>query len=158
MAAVIRAEGEAEAARLITQATDEVNGTHKILTVQVGSSIVELRRIEAAKEIAATLATSSKITYLPGKGHEGGGTNLLINVWLSFLLTALVSSKGQVGSNLIFSNLTINMYLTWGFLGRARETELQGEGELWGRVFVELLQSVYISTFVLQRNRVMIRQ
>jgi prohibitin 1 len=53
-AAVIRAEGEAEAARLITQATSEF-----------GSTLVELRRIEAAKEVAQVLSESPNITYLP---------------------------------------------------------------------------------------------
>jgi len=70
LAQVIRAEGEAEAARLITEATNEV-----------GNSFVELRRIEAAKDIAATLAASGKITYIPST--SGGGqpnTNFLINL------------------------------------------------------------------------------
>jgi len=65
LAAVIRAEGEAEAARLITAATNEV-----------GNGFVELRRIEAAKEIASTLATSNKVTYLP----VTGGSNLFMNI------------------------------------------------------------------------------
>jgi len=70
LAVVIRAEGEAEAARLITDATNEV-----------GNSFVELRRIEAAKEIAATLASSSKITYIPANsGNSSSNTNFLINL------------------------------------------------------------------------------
>jgi len=72
MAAIIRAEGEAEGARLITEATN-----------QVGSSFIELRRIEAAKEIAQKLSQNPKITYLPG-GQAGqgsqGGTNLLLSI------------------------------------------------------------------------------
>jgi len=64
LAAVIRAEGESEAARLITEATN-----------RVGSGFIELRRIEAAKEIASKLATNARITYLPG-----GGQNLLLNL------------------------------------------------------------------------------
>jgi len=70
LAQVIRAEGEAEAARMITEATNEV-----------GNSFVELRRIEAAKEIAATLAASGKITYIPlSNTGSQPGTNFLINL------------------------------------------------------------------------------
>jgi len=70
LAAVIRAEGEAEAAGLITEATN-----------QVGSSFIELRRIEAAKEIAQTLSQNSRIMYLPsGGGQNGNNTNLLLNL------------------------------------------------------------------------------
>eukprot|EP01120_Amphizonella_sp_Union-15-10_P003380 TRINITY_DN137_c0_g1_i2.p1 TRINITY_DN137_c0_g1~~TRINITY_DN137_c0_g1_i2.p1 ORF type:complete len:275 (-),score=43.11 TRINITY_DN137_c0_g1_i2:57-881(-) len=53
-AAVIRAEGESEAARLITTATAEA-----------GPALVELRRIEAAREIAETLSKSKNVIYLP---------------------------------------------------------------------------------------------
>lgn len=53
-AAVIRAEGEAEAARLISEATQ----TH-------GSTLIELRRLEAAKEVADTLSQSRKLVYVP---------------------------------------------------------------------------------------------
>jgi len=49
---IIRATGESEAARLITQAT--------------GPGFIELRRLEAAREIAETLANSRNIVYLPG--------------------------------------------------------------------------------------------
>jgi len=65
MAAVIRAEGESEAARLITEATNVV-----------GASFIELRRIEAAKEIAAKLAVNRRITYIPG----GQSSALLLNL------------------------------------------------------------------------------
>jgi len=71
LAVVIRAEGEAEAARLITEATNEV-----------GNSFVELRRIEAAKEIAATLASSNRITYIPASntGNSTSNSSFLINL------------------------------------------------------------------------------
>jgi len=71
LAAVIRAEGEAEAAGLITEATN-----------QVGSSFIELRRIEAAKEIAQTLSQNNRIMYLPGGSKNGGqnATNLLLSL------------------------------------------------------------------------------
>lgn len=67
-AAVIRAEGESEAARLISEATKSA-----------GVGLIELRRIEAAREIAATLARSRNVVYLPSHGNmllglsSGGG-------------------------------------------------------------------------------------
>lgn len=57
-AAVIRAEGESEAARLISEATKNS-----------GIGLLELRRIEAAKDIADTLAKSRNISYLPSSGN-----------------------------------------------------------------------------------------
>src|SRR5690349_1641439 len=65
LAAVIRAEGDAQAADLIS----------KVLA-KSGQGVVEFRRIEASKEIAQQLATSRNVTYLPG----GGGSNMLLNV------------------------------------------------------------------------------
>lgn len=55
IAVVTRAEGEAEAANIITKAMEET-----------GNAIIEVRRIDAAKEIAGKLANSRNITYLPG--------------------------------------------------------------------------------------------
>ncbi|CAL9230250.1 unnamed protein product [Arabidopsis halleri] len=57
-AAVIRAEGESEAARVISKATAEV-----------GMGLIELRRIEAAREIAITLSNSPNVVYLPSGGN-----------------------------------------------------------------------------------------
>jgi regulator of protease activity HflC (stomatin/prohibitin superfamily) len=54
-AAVIRAEGESESARLISQATKAT-----------GPALIEMRRIEAAKEIAATLSRGRNVMYVPG--------------------------------------------------------------------------------------------
>jgi len=70
-AAIIRAEGEAEAARLISQALQKQ-----------GSGLIELRRIEATKEIAFTLSKSKNITYLPtGEGGSAsGGSNILLGL------------------------------------------------------------------------------
>mmetsp|Transcript_12879 Transcript_12879/g.22253 ORF Transcript_12879/g.22253 Transcript_12879/m.22253 type:complete len:277 (-) Transcript_12879:800-1630(-) len=62
-AAIIRAEGESEAAKLISTA------------LQAGPGLVELRRIEAAREIADVLSASNNITYLPSSGQ-----NILLNV------------------------------------------------------------------------------
>jgi|EP01083_Nonionella_stella_P092950 prohibitin 1 len=75
-AVVTRAQGEAEAASIITNAME--------LT---GNAIIEVRRIDAAKEIAAKLANSRNITYLPsGQGGSGGSSGgggspgLLLNI------------------------------------------------------------------------------
>jgi len=63
-AAVIKAEGESESARLISQATKTA-----------GFALVELRRIEAAREVAQTLAKSRNVMYLPG-----GNTQMLLGL------------------------------------------------------------------------------
>lgn len=74
-AIVTRAEGEAEAAEIITAAMEKT-----------GNAIIEVRRIDAAKEIAGKLANSRNIVYLPGGstgglGNQGGtGTNLLLGI------------------------------------------------------------------------------
>lgn len=62
-AAIVRAEGESEAAKLISDAT-----------ASVGTALIELRRIEASREIAATLAKSRNVAYLPG------GNNMLLGI------------------------------------------------------------------------------
>ncbi|KAK9120002.1 hypothetical protein Scep_018095 [Stephania cephalantha] len=54
-AAITRAEGESEAAKLISDAT-----------AAAGNGLIELRRIEATREIAGTLAKSANVAYLPG--------------------------------------------------------------------------------------------
>jgi len=41
--------------------------------------LIELRRIEASKEIAQTLSQAKNVTYLPS-GGEGKSQNLLLNV------------------------------------------------------------------------------
>lgn len=66
-AAIIRAEGDSQAAELISQAL-----------AKAGQGLVEFRRIEASKEIAATLAASRNVTYLPSS--RGEGSNLLLSV------------------------------------------------------------------------------
>lgn len=53
-AAIIRAEGESESARLISDAI-----------AKSGPGLIELRRIDAAREIAARLAASKNVTYIP---------------------------------------------------------------------------------------------
>ncbi|KAL6136134.1 hypothetical protein ACLB2K_061435 [Fragaria x ananassa] len=57
-AAIIRAQGESEAAKLISEAT-----------ATAGNDLIELRRIEASREIAGTLAKSPNVNYLP-KGNS----------------------------------------------------------------------------------------
>ncbi|XP_028800257.1 prohibitin-3, mitochondrial-like [Neltuma alba] len=54
-AAIIRAEGESESAKLISDAT-----------AAAGTGLIELRRIEASREVASTLAKSPNVSYLPG--------------------------------------------------------------------------------------------
>lgn len=53
-ATVIRAGGEADSAEILSKAFSES-----------GKGLIEIRRIEAAKDIAETLARSRNITYLP---------------------------------------------------------------------------------------------
>jgi len=62
-AAIILAEGESESAQIFSKAVQE----H-------GTAVIELRRIEAAKNIAGTLARARNITYLPS------GNNMLLNL------------------------------------------------------------------------------
>jgi len=54
LATIVRAEGDAEAADLIANAMDKA-----------GEGLIQLRKIEAAKEVASNLAMSRNITYLP---------------------------------------------------------------------------------------------
>jgi prohibitin 1 len=66
LAGIIRAEGESNAAQLLSEAYRKHGQAH-----------LELRRIETSKEIAGTLANSKNITWLPsGKS----GSNILLNV------------------------------------------------------------------------------
>ncbi|KAK4191532.1 prohibitin-1 [Podospora australis] len=64
---VIRAEGEAESAEAISKAI-----------AKAGDGLIQVRKIEASREIAATLASNPNVSYLPG-GGKGNGTNLLIS-------------------------------------------------------------------------------
>lgn len=67
-AAVIRAEGEAEAAELISKAM-----------VSAGTGLIEVRRIDTAKEVAGILARSPahNVVYLPSSGN---GSNMLLGI------------------------------------------------------------------------------
>ena len=58
-AAIVRAEGEAQAARLISESIEKY-----------GRGLIDLRSIEAAKEIAGTLSSSANVSYLPGGDKE----------------------------------------------------------------------------------------
>lgn len=66
-AAIIRAEGDSQAAELISQSL-----------AKAGQGLVEFRRIEASREIAQTLSASRNVTYLPS--NRGDGSNLLLNI------------------------------------------------------------------------------
>ncbi|KAK4104504.1 hypothetical protein N658DRAFT_441976 [Parathielavia hyrcaniae] len=63
---VIRAEGEADSADIISRAI-----------AKSGEGLIQIRKIEASREIAQTLASNPNVAYLPGGGK---GTNLLMNV------------------------------------------------------------------------------
>merc|ERR1719392_25835 len=63
LATVIRSEGEAEAAQMISEALK----SH-------GSGLIEVRRIDAAKDIAESLSKSANVMYLPN------GQQMLLNV------------------------------------------------------------------------------
>lgn len=55
---------------------------------KAGNGIIEIRRIDTAKEVAQTVAFSRNVTYIPstggsgagGSGAGGAGTNLLLNL------------------------------------------------------------------------------
>ena len=66
-AAIIRAEGEAEAAELISKAMNSA-----------GTGMIEVRRIDTAKEVAAILSRGKNVTYLPNT--DKGGANMLLSV------------------------------------------------------------------------------
>ena len=68
-AAIIRAEGEAEAARLINDAVKSFGSGNNYLQ----TAMIELRRLEASQSIAQSLSQSSNVTYIPG----GSTGNLL---------------------------------------------------------------------------------
>ncbi|PIN18376.1 Prohibitin [Handroanthus impetiginosus] len=63
-AAVIRAEGESESAKLISDAT-----------AAAGMGLIELRKIEAAKDNAATMCRNGNVVYLPGNNNMLLGLN-----------------------------------------------------------------------------------
>lgn len=66
-ASVIRAEGEGQAADLISTALRSY-----------GSGLIELRRIDAAKDIAETLSSARNVMYVPGGGANGSGPQMLM--------------------------------------------------------------------------------
>lgn len=66
-AAIIRAEGDSQAAELISAALEKA-----------GEGLVEFRRIEASKEIATVLAQARNVTYLPSSAQ--GGSNVLLGI------------------------------------------------------------------------------
>lgn len=66
---VIRAEGEAELAETVSRAL-----------AKAGDGLLMIRRLEASKDIAATLASSPNVSYLPSGGNGLDSANLLLNV------------------------------------------------------------------------------
>ena len=63
-AAIISSSGDSQAADLLSKAFQEA-----------GEGLIELRRLEAAEEIAGMLSRSKNVAYLPGSGQ-----NLLLNI------------------------------------------------------------------------------
>ncbi|KAL6953558.1 Prohibitin-3, mitochondrial [Sarracenia purpurea var. burkii] len=63
-ATIIRAEGESESAKLISDATSAF-----------GMGLIELRRIEASREIVSTLGKTPTVTYLPNGNYMLLGLN-----------------------------------------------------------------------------------
>ncbi|KAH7325843.1 putative prohibitin PHB1 [Stachybotrys elegans] len=63
---VIRAEGEAESAETISKAI-----------AKAGDGLIQIRKIEASREIAQTLSSNPNVSYLPS-GKQGG--QFLLNV------------------------------------------------------------------------------
>ena len=59
---VIRAEGESEAADVISKAV-----------AKSGDGLIQIRRIETQKDVAQMLANNPNVTYLPGGGTGEGG-------------------------------------------------------------------------------------
>ncbi|CAI8494711.1 Prohibitin-1, subunit of the prohibitin complex (Phb1p-Phb2p) [Hanseniaspora opuntiae] len=68
---IIRAEGEAEAADLISKALEKN-----------GDGLLAIRRLETSKDIAKILSSSGNITYIPNgaSGDKNGGNSMLFNV------------------------------------------------------------------------------
>ncbi|KAM3418635.1 Prohibitin-1 [Cercospora zeina] len=68
---VIRAEGESEAAEVISKAV-----------AKSGDGLIQIRRIETQKDVAQMLANNPNVTYLPGgQGQDGGkGGNFLLGL------------------------------------------------------------------------------
>jgi prohibitin 1 len=70
LAVILRAEGEAEAAKLIS---DAIHSS--------GKGLIEVRRIDTAKEVVSTLSKSRNpnITFLPSSGPRGSSMLLDVN-------------------------------------------------------------------------------
>ncbi|CAL5350881.1 unnamed protein product [Camellia sinensis] len=67
-AAIIRAEGESEAAKLISNATTAA-------VAAAGMGLIELRMTEASREIAVTLVKTPNVAYLPNENNMLLGLN-----------------------------------------------------------------------------------
>jgi len=69
LAMIIHAEGDAEAAQMISDAIS-----------RSGKGLIELRRIETAQQVAETLSQSRNVTYLPGGRQDGKSSNILLGL------------------------------------------------------------------------------
>ncbi|KAI9363598.1 prohibitin-1 [Pilaira anomala] len=68
LASIIRAEGDSQAAEMISSAL-----------AKAGDGFIAFRKIEASKEIAQALSRTTNVTYLPSN-KNGGGSNMLLNI------------------------------------------------------------------------------
>lgn len=68
-ASVIRAEGEAESAEAISKAI-----------AKAGDGLIQVRKIEASRDIAQTLSSNPNVAYLPSGGKNGNGGQFLLSV------------------------------------------------------------------------------
>jgi prohibitin 1 len=61
---IIRAEAESESARIFNESIEKY-----------GRAFLELKRLEAAKEIVENLSKSRNVVYLPSSGTGAGSAN-----------------------------------------------------------------------------------
>jgi prohibitin 1 len=66
---IIRAEAESESARIFNESIEKY-----------GRAFLELKRLEAAREIVDNLSKSNNVTYMPGGNTSGGGANFLYKI------------------------------------------------------------------------------
>ncbi|KAK9704306.1 Prohibitin-1, subunit of the prohibitin complex (Phb1p-Phb2p) [Basidiobolus ranarum] len=71
------AQQEAERAKFVVEGEAQAAETINNALNKAGAGLIELRRIEASREIAGTLGAARNVTYLPS---QQGGSNLLLNV------------------------------------------------------------------------------
>jgi prohibitin 1 len=66
---IIKAEGESESARILNVSIEK----H-------GRAFLELKRLEAAREIVENLSKAANVTYMPNSGSSGDGSKFLFKI------------------------------------------------------------------------------